>query len=114
MTGAGKAYELCGAMWEDEFKLCTNVAGHFGTVGEGKFGLAKVRCNCKRISCPVCYPKACALLAMRISDHFLRMPAFETGQALTQNTLVPHKNYNPDNLVNVETKSKKRGLEVLL
>ena len=58
MTGAGKAYPLCGAMWDDEFKLCTNVAGHFGTVREGKFGLAKVRCNCKRIGCPKCYARA--------------------------------------------------------
>jgi len=75
LTGNGLSYETCGHIWYDEGMGCLKVQGHaFNDQTSGKIFIRLISVTCLRMSCPVCYQKACSKEAGLIEDRFMRVP----------------------------------------
>lgn len=70
LVGNGASYDLCGHIYYDEAKGCLNTREH----PEGKIFARLIGATCFRFECPICYQKACAREAGRITRRFERVP----------------------------------------
>ncbi|MBA7670305.1 hypothetical protein ES703_78450 [subsurface metagenome] len=85
LTGNGSSYELCGHMWYDEGKGCLEVKNH----PDRNVYVRLIAGTCFRFECPVCYRKACAREAGRISERFERIPKAQGSRDQSAEASVP-------------------------
>lgn len=76
MPGTGEAYDVCGHLWDREFKACLNLSKHSLGDHAGKVLVRKKASSCKRFECPVCYVDAAVKEASRIVTRFMCMPKY--------------------------------------